>query len=554
MRYKSRGAALLAFALLLSLIPFSANSNSHGAGPQGPPCGIYKVKKNEVITGVNFPKGSYQINAFGISCSKVLGKKGLFAKFLKLKDKDPLPKPWKYLSEAIGAPKFSSGPGVGFRVQLISQSTPTQTPTQTPTPTPSPTVTPSATPSPTPTVSATPTPSPTQTVKDVVYQPPTEPSENIELCKIKDVSKTRGMTGAGFPEWNALTAKSGTVKWALIPIDFSDFPGEANFRARVDEQMKLLTEWFDVVSEGKFKVQWVVADNWVRLPGKSSDYVIPKSVNVNDAANGPKLFQDAMSASDPVFDFTNIQTVNFILPKGQTFIGEGSQGFPWDQVVKDLRTNEGQIASYSIPGTFFDAPEREYWSYWAHEFGHAIGLGHVGGWGELPINTFNPFDILGGQDGPTRELSGWMRFFGRWIPDERVFCRQASQIREIEMTLAPLSGSQPGLRLAILPISQSRAVIIESRRYTKFSCGIDTKNGVLVYIYDATKGHGEEFLIPQAPTTRPIESHNVGKKPCMTTPIPDPLLYEGEKVSVEGLTIQVLLHGNYDRIKITKNS
>ena len=87
MKIRSRGAALLAFALVLSLIPFSANSNSHGAGPQGPPCGIYKVKKNEVITGVNFPKGSYQINAFGISCSKVLGKKGLFAKFLKLKDK-----------------------------------------------------------------------------------------------------------------------------------------------------------------------------------------------------------------------------------------------------------------------------------------------------------------------------------------------------------------------------------------------------------------------------------------------------------------------------------
>ena len=129
---KSRGAALIAFALVLSLIPFSANSNSHGAGPQTPPCGIYKVKKDEVIAGVKFPKGSYQINAFGISCSKVLGSKGLFAQFLKLKDKDPLPKPWKYLAEAVGAPKFSSGPGVGFRVQLL---TPTPTPT-TPTPTP----------------------------------------------------------------------------------------------------------------------------------------------------------------------------------------------------------------------------------------------------------------------------------------------------------------------------------------------------------------------------------------------------------------------------------
>ena len=150
---KSRGAALLAFALVLSLIPFSANSNSHGAGPQGPPCGIYKVKKDEVIAGVKFPKGSYQINAFGISCSKVLGKNGLFAKFLKLKDKDPLPKPWKYLSDAVGAPKFSSGPGVGFRVQSISQSRPTSTPVPSPSPTPTSSATPS--PSPTPTPSAT---------------------------------------------------------------------------------------------------------------------------------------------------------------------------------------------------------------------------------------------------------------------------------------------------------------------------------------------------------------------------------------------------------------
>ncbi|MEY3108673.1 MAG: hypothetical protein RL730_1024, partial [Actinomycetota bacterium] len=103
---------------------------SHGAGPQTPPCGIYKVKKDEVIAGVKFPKGSYQINAFGISCSKVLGSKGLFAQFLKLKDKDPLPKPWKYLADAVGAPKFSSGPGVGFRVQSIS--TPLPSPSSTP--------------------------------------------------------------------------------------------------------------------------------------------------------------------------------------------------------------------------------------------------------------------------------------------------------------------------------------------------------------------------------------------------------------------------------------
>lgn len=445
----------------------------------------------------------------------------------------------------------------GVAIKVAAPATnPSPTPIASPTPavsvTPTPSPSASTTPSPTPRPTQTPTPTPTPTIKTIAYQPPSEQSENIELCKLKDASSTRGMTGAGFPEWNALTAKSGIVKWALIPIDFSDYPGETNFRSRVDDQMKLLSEWFDTVSEGKFKVQWVVLDKWVRLPSPSTDYVIPKSVNVNNAANGPKLFQDAMAASDPVFDFTNIQTVNFILPKGQTFIGEGSQGFPWDQVVKEMRTNEGQVSSYSIPGTFFDRPEREYWSYWAHEFGHAIGLAHVGGWSQLPIDTFNPLDIMGAQDGPTRELSGWMRFFGRWIPDERVFCRESNKVKDIQMTLVPLSGSDPGVKLAIMPLSQTKAVVVESRRYTKFSCGIDTKNGVLVYIYDGTKGHGEEFMIPKGPAGRPIENHYVGTKPCITAQFADPLLYEGDKLSVEGLTIEVLASGNYDRIRITK--
>ncbi len=109
---------LLSIVLILVLIPISTSS-TFAAGPQTPSCGNYKVKKNEIIAGVQFPKGIYQVNTFGISCSKVMGKKGLFAQFLKLKDQDPLPKPWRYLEGAIGAPKFSSGPGVGFRVQFL---------------------------------------------------------------------------------------------------------------------------------------------------------------------------------------------------------------------------------------------------------------------------------------------------------------------------------------------------------------------------------------------------------------------------------------------------
>jgi M6 family metalloprotease-like protein len=228
------------------------------------------------------------------------------------------------------------------------------------------------------------------------------------------------MLPTGFPR-HTIAQKTGTVKWALIPLDFSDLNGEANFRSRVDEQMKLTSEWFETVSEGKYKVEWVVADKWVRLPGKTSDYAISQSVNLNDAANGPKLFKDAMVAADPSFNFTGVQTVNFILPKGQSFILETSQGFPWDEAVKNLVTNEGSVSSFSIPGKMFDSDNRQYWSYFAHEFGHAMAIPHVGSSREP--NPFLGLDIMGNQDGESKELSGWLRFVAGWLDDEKVYCQ-----------------------------------------------------------------------------------------------------------------------------------
>ena len=140
-----RGRVLaLVLALMLSAsTSITAISNSHGADPQGTPCGTYNVKKDEVIAGVKFPKGNYQIYSYNIACNKVIGSKGFFTKFLKQKDKDPLPKPWKYLSNALEAGGFTSGPGVGFRVQIVptTNAAPAPSASATPTPTPTPTVT-----------------------------------------------------------------------------------------------------------------------------------------------------------------------------------------------------------------------------------------------------------------------------------------------------------------------------------------------------------------------------------------------------------------------------
>ena len=437
-------------------------------------------------------------------------------------------------------------------VPLKTSVSPTPSPSATPAATPSPAATPTASPSPTSSSTATPTPTPT--IKNLIYTPPSVATDDVEQCKLKEASNSRGMTGAAFPSWNTLTPSMGNVKWALIPIAFSDLPGESNFRSRVDDQMKLLSEWYSTVSEGKFKIEWVVLDKWVTLPGKAIDYVIETSVNLNNAANGPKLFNDAMNAADPVFDFTNIQTVNFILPKGQTVIGEGSQGFPWDQAVKDYVSKEGRISSYSIPGQFFDLPGKAYWSYWAHEFGHAIGLPHVGASrGEMP--PFNPLDLMGGQDGPTRELSGWIRFYAKWLDDAKVYCKSFQNLSTVDLTIAPLSGDETGIKLAIIPTSATKAILIESRRVTKFSCTTPTpRNGILVYKIDTTLGHGENFLIPVTPTGHKKEIDSCSAQNQRSVgPTNDEILHEGEKLTVDGITIELQLSGNYDKVRISRN-
>lgn len=384
----------------------------------------------------------------------------------------------------------------------------------------------------------------------MTYSPPTQPSADVELCKIKENNENRrGMPtqlAAGFPGVNIIQ-KTGVVKWALIPLDFPDLPGEANFRTRIDEQMRLTSDWFNTVSEGKFKVEWVVQDNWVRLPSPTSQYAIDRSDNLDRVPNGIKLWNDAMRESDKVFNFTGVQTVNFILPKGHSVITETSQGFPWDAAVKNLVTNEGSVSSFSIPGKFNDELRRQYYPYLIHEFGHAMGIPHIGSSREP--NEYMGLDIMSNQDGYSKELSGWLRFVAGWLSDEKVYCQEFSTLKSTDLTLIPLSDSSSGIKMVVIPVSETKAVVVESRRETKFSCSMPTKrNGVLVYTYDATLSHGQNFLKPITPEGRVTEYSS----DCPVVGYPNPILYKGQKITVEGVTIEVIDSLNLDKVKLSR--
>jgi hypothetical protein len=116
---KNKKNKLMKSLLLLGVL-ISVTSCNKEAGPQTPPCGIVELTTNEVIAGVQFPIGQYQINVFGMSCEEVMGDTGIFNQFLQLGDNDPLPAPWSHLDDAIGQPKFVKSENVGFRAERIN--------------------------------------------------------------------------------------------------------------------------------------------------------------------------------------------------------------------------------------------------------------------------------------------------------------------------------------------------------------------------------------------------------------------------------------------------
>ena len=363
-------------------------------------------------------------------------------------------------------------------------------------------------------------------------------TDPVESCKIQDASNPDvGVYGGGlyggFNERTKPIPSSGTVTWYLVPIDFTDLRGEANWKPRVEQQMKLLTEYYDYVSYGKLQIQWKIYDNWITMPGNQEKFQIKLS---GDYVTTENFWKEAISLADLKIDFTGVQVVNFLLPKNQTAIPESAQGFPWTGDINKYNSSETKLAAFTVLGQFFEASHRTYWSYWAHEYGHTLGIPHLSGsrW----TSTYQQYDLLGNQDS-RRELSGWSRFaVTKWLEDKWVYCKNKSNISSEIINLSDLNSKEDGIKLVVVPLSSKKALIAESRSRTKFSGESSVQGnteGVLVYVYDATLGHNLEYLFP-------------------ATSVSDPVLSKGESVNYEGVTIRALSVGSEDRILITDGS
>jgi hypothetical protein len=273
------------------------------------------------------------------------------------------------------------------------------------------------------------------------------------------------------------------------------------------------------------------------------------ATNDSRQADQVNLARKAITEADKFVDFKGVQGIQFILPAGQTLTMNGVKAFNWHPATVEYVTNEGsRIDLFTIPGQFHDEENqgRTYWSYWMLHYLGGLGTPKFGG--NKIATPFHTFLIQGSGEGE-RELGGWNRFLLGWLSDNQVYCREASNLTTTEVTLVPLvDNKNTGIKLAVIPLSKSRTIILESRRVTKFACTTFTeRNGVLAYVYDGKYGAIDEYFEAISPSGRPLESYS-----CAASRSSDPLLHEGDKVTFEGITIELLTHGEFDRVRITR--
>ena len=387
------------------------------------------------------------------------------------------------------------------------------------------------------------------------YVQPSLPSENAEQCKLKDQSAQRLQYGAllaGFPTIEKNFEKSGTFKVAFIPIDFSDQVGESDPVGRFKDQMKLFTDYYDMVSEGKVKFEWQMYNGWVRVPGSISTYSLAQSGDNYSIATA------GLAAADPVVDFTGVRAVYFVLPKAQTAIRESVQGFLHGPFGSSggFQTAEARIVNFALAGNYFDQPNKTVWSYWAHETGHMFPFpdlyDQTGQHGavDLPIpgGPFSGFDMMANQDGPSRTLSSWLRFIEGWLSDSQVFCKSLDSLTSFQIMLNPINNRTAGFKTVMVRTSDSRLVVIESRRPSSFDCPAGNRTGVLVYTVDTRISHGEGIQHLVAPAGRGL-TNEYG---CGVPPQYDAMMIAGDSVAVDGVKVRVVKSGTYDTVEVSR--
>ena len=373
----------------------------------------------------------------------------------------------------------------------------------------------------------------------VTRVPKLRPAAIAEDCR----PSLGGGGGIGFPVKSYVPSLEGTLRVALLFVDFPDAHAEHTTQAEAAlGDLDGAEAYLEAMSYGKLDVEFVPHHKWLRAPNPTKHYTI----KLDEIS--PTINQEAVTLADPEVDFSGFGAVVIVLPSSRFFAGHAAGITSADSSSMGTATINTRIKSG--PG------ELHSWStVLIHELIHVLGLpdlydygvfGRRGGGGaepELPTGHDWHAIRIGLMGLSARypasapidarsysAMLGWGRWQLGWLSAPEVQCITAP---EATIRLAALSHPASGVAMAALPASHDAIIVMESRRESSYDpvwphdadAGL-AEERVLVYTVNPTLGGGR----------RPIKLATDDGNGYLQR---YPLLAVGESLTVRGYTVSV---------------
>jgi len=293
---------------------------------------------------------------------------------------------------------------------------------------------------------------------------------SVDVCKLPNSASKVDRTGrnagsgmVGFPLVD--TNKNGmnlvgTNEVLIVPLDFSDFRGEGDPSKQTSGDIKWMKDWYEYFSNGKSKFNATTFDHWIRMPGARADYPTDakSSVDVDSNRKQGEQAQAFINEVTKEIDLRKFSTVYIYFPDGEYLQN--------DLIVRNhrfkIKEGEKNLNLFSW-GKNLEAMETQKWAYYIHETLHDFNIiGHA------PGNGW-PLGIMTSQSGIGLAINPWEQFLFDWLPSDQIYCDVASSLKPATVSLTPMEREDKQTKMAVIKLSDTRAIVIESHGIDKWS-------------------------------------------------------------------------------------
>lgn len=290
-------------------------------------------------------------------------------------------------------------------------------------------------------------------------------SQPLDVCRLKETKNPFGGGAKGFPSrpWNSST---GTVKIAIIPVDFSNAIGPGSPAAIYRDDVRQMKRWAKFFSRGKMSYDIEFnAPKWIRAPKGAEWYTCNQCKGAKRELQPKQVAaQQIISAADKDYDFSGVEMVYFAFPaEAEEKWGTTLYGFN-----EAYKTDEGTITAsvYGEMGGVVGAkPDRNtIWDHAIHELLHFQGfVGHG------PSNHTGHF-ITVNQWGPSKAITSWEGFLNGWFGENEVLCLDKDKLsKDVVVTMGSIDTFGPRKESVMIRLNDEEIIVVERREPGPFT-------------------------------------------------------------------------------------